>query len=106
MVSIKSLILIALLLAATQSFAAEFIRPVDGDAIRANNGDIGILVSVTPGKQYVFKIDGSEIPLSLNPKTKVIGFTIRQMDRGEHTFEIVSEDESAKITINVLRSHI
>lgn len=97
---IKPLLLTTLLVVSSWAQAFEFIGIADDEAIRANSGNLWFQVNAeVPYTLY----HNDEVVIHRDPGVNSHAFS--NLDRGTHTFEIVSANERKKITVHVLRVH-
>ena len=86
------------------------IAPKKGQAIRANDGDVSVALSLSPklrpGDRIVVMLDGKEVSRSTS---RVANLT--NLDRGEHTLTVNVVNKAARslisaeaVTFNVLRN--
>lgn len=86
------------------------IAPKQGQAIRANDGDVSVALTVSPklrpGDRIVVTLDGQEVSRSTS---RVANLT--NLDRGEHTLQVNIVNKAARslisaesVTFNVLRN--
>lgn len=92
--------------------ALNVIAPKQGQAIRANDGDVSIALSIAPklrvGDKIVFNLDGQEVKQGT---TKIV--TLTNLDRGTHVLTVSIIDRSSnnlitsdKVEFSVLRATV
>jgi hypothetical protein len=90
----------------SQSAAAndvDFIFPQNDQAVRANNGNVTIELFINV--PFKLKLDGGDVKL-LNYDLGARFLTFKNLDRGTHTLEVITETGISTLTFHVLRVHI